>query len=188
MKTRQIAKTLDDLVLLREFIIRGARVPVLKAQFPHIPENPIREMYYSVHGEISKRGLTPYSSLTIIKYLDQILHANTFFSIYRSFGGNDIFNSVDALSLIMAYDQYMSINPEPDKALEFVTAWYIARDLRAKILYVKPCRECGIERLYTAKNSWLNCPFCKIATRGRGRAKRAVTAQNKISVQRPKRT
>jgi len=179
MKTRQIAKSLNDLILINEFIQRGARVPVLKAQFPHIPENPIREMFFSVHGRISRRGLTPDSTLTIIKYLDQILHANTFFSIYRSIGGNEIFHTVNSANFTKAYDQYLSINREDEETLDLTSAWYIARDLRAKILYVKSCHACGIERLYATKDNWLNCPFCKTAARGKGRARRANTLRNK---------
>lgn len=182
MQTRQMIKTLKDLLLIEEFIKRGARVPIVKAQFPHIPENPIRELYFAIHGHISKRGLTPESSLTMNKSHDQILHANTFLTIYKSVGGKEIYQTLNAEVLIEAFDQYKALNMEESNSLSFIAVWYIARDVRSKILDVSYCRKCGVEYLYAlVDDRWHNCPYCKTARRGKGRARRAATKQNKVT-------
>lgn len=186
MQTRQMVKTLKDLLLIEEFIKRGARVPIVKAQFPHIPDNPIRELYFSIHGQISRRGLTPESTLTMNKSHDQVLHANTFLNIYKSVGGKEIYETLNAETIIEAYDQYKALNLEEKGSLGFLAVWYIARDIRSKIIEVKYCRKCGVEHLYALVDPrWHNCPFCRTAKRGKGRARRAATKMNKVAAMAP---
>ena len=185
MQTRQMIKNLGDLLLIEQFIQRGARVPIIKAQFPHIPESPVRELYLAIHGHISKRGLTPLNTLTINKSHDQILQANAFYMVYKSVGGREIFQTLNPETLIEAYDQYKVLNMEADSggdnSLSFIAVWYVARDVRAKIVEVSYCRKCGGDYLYALVDEhWHNCPYCKTARRGKGRARRAATKQNRI--------
>lgn len=179
MRAGPIVKSLKDIMLIQQFIQRGARVPMLRAQFPNIPEAPIREMYYNEHGDTSKRGLTPDSTLSIVKNLNTILHANMFYNIYRAQGGDSIFTTLDASTMLLAYDQYKALDNNSKYHLDFITAWYIARDLRSRILYVRMCKKCGLERLYALHDKWIVCPFCKSVSRGKNRAKRAALKINR---------
>ena len=183
MQTRQMMQTLKELVLIEKYIKRGARVPIVKAQFPNIPEKPIRELYQTINGEVSQKGLTPDSSLTMNKTHDQILHANTFYTIYNSIGGREIFSTINPETLLEAYDQYRNLCVKTESSLPFTTVWYVGRDIRAKILSIKYCRVCGLMHLYSITDDrWHNCPYCKIARRGKGRGRRAESMLKKGKV------
>lgn len=181
MRNGQLVQRYKDLVLIEEFIRRGARVPIIKGMFPHIPDQPIREIYHSIVGQGSRRGLNPDSAISICPRHDQILNANTFFLIYKSLGGNDIFDTTNPETLIEAYDQYVALRTKDNNSLDFIGACYVARDVRARILETRFCRQCGVEHLYAIINeSWHMCPYCRTARRGKGRGKRARREMKKL--------
>lgn len=173
MKTTQIVQHFRDLVLIEEFIRRGARVPIVKGQFPHISDQPIRDLYRDINGRNSKRGLCPDSTISICRRHDQILNANTFYLIYKSLGGNEIFETTNPEILIAAYDQYVEMHSDDEDSLDFVGVYYVARDIKARILDVKFCKQCGVEYLYdTINEHWHMCPYCRTARRGKSRGVR----------------
>ena len=157
-----------------KFIERGCRVPIVKAQFPHIAEVPLRQLYRNIHGNISKRGLTPSSVMAVNKSYTDILHANFYYQIYLGLGGSEVHNTLNAEIALNAYDQYSALNVSETQTITFTQAWYVARDLRSKIIDTKYCRQCNVSYLYNLQSMrWRNCPYCREITQTETRIRRA---------------
>lgn len=150
-------------IIAEAMIQRGARPPIVTSTVDISREN-VRSLWHDIHGTKPPQGLCPFNCLSKIQTHTAVMHANIFYLVYAR-RGQEVMRTADPEHIIAAYDSYFdTITRSDDKpALEFSTAWYIARDLRTLLLEVKYCRQCRLHYLYHPEVSVMQqCPYCRM--------------------------
>lgn len=148
--------------LAEQMIVRGARPPLVISS-TNLPREAIRDMYQSIHGKRPPSGLLPDSSISLLRRTKQVAQASIFFHCYKKIAEGDIFSTMSAQDVLRAHDFYIRITDGHKDALDFSFAWFIARDIRSRIIEAKFCSTCQVDHLYSVRNHLTHqCPFCRI--------------------------
>jgi len=164
MRTKNLAINLAALKVAEEMIRRGARPPLVAAS-TGVPSGVLRDIWSDHHQRRPPHGLLPDNCLGIIRRYKEIIHANLFYLLYYREGQEDVFRHADDQVVLKAHDAYKALvaSMQMQEVLDFTACWYIARDLRSRILEKRYCRTCHINHLYCINQKLMHtCPFCHL--------------------------
>ncbi|MCK9171941.1 MAG: flagellar transcriptional regulator FlhC [Desulfuromonas thiophila] len=160
------SKLASTMVLAEKMVAMGARPPIISSSFDAISPGMARSLWKEIHGTGSPNGLCPNNSLGRLRNNTMALHANMFFLCYAR-RGSHVLKTADPAEIMESYEGYIEAMNRSgfDAALDFQTAWYIARDIRSHILEVKFCRSCRVNYLFEPSMSSLSqCQLCRISS------------------------
>ncbi len=118
----------------------------------------------------NKRSRASRSSKTLMCNQVTKLHASMLMSIYRKYGGEEVFSSIDITALAYAYKTYISIFKREDLSLNMIPndglfeisdAWFLAKELRCREAMFLQCKQCHCTYFSTVhEGRYISCPFC----------------------------
>ncbi|MBW1987543.1 MAG: hypothetical protein JRI50_10045 [Deltaproteobacteria bacterium] len=140
-----------------KMIREGLRPPIVHAA-TGLCRNRLRSLYRAMHGKPASQGRISEYAHNRLKTRSQVIEGTAFYQTYYRLGGEKIFRTLDHNLVIDAYRAYKAIAP---KGIDATTAWYIARDLREKILAPRRCQTCGGTYLHDPRSELMSCcPIC----------------------------
>jgi len=164
VKNIQLWTRLDLWEIAKQMMQRGARPPLVR-ESTRLPIAALRDLWHEIYGVRPPSGLSRDNCLSLLRRKRHVLHANMFMREYHKIAGDDIFRHADDRSIIKAYDTFLSkiTAMEMRPCIDFPTCWYIARDLRSRVLTIKYCRQCDVEHMYSPQSEETHlCPYCDI--------------------------
>lgn len=149
---------IDQFGLARELIARGLRTMPTVSLTGLSPEE-VRGVFRLMKMPLKVYGSTG-SSIHLCPNRMARIRWSLFASIYRAIGGERVQKKVDPHVLISSFDLYESLDIHPEPNL--TSAWIIAHELRASIVHLVGCQNCGLKylRIYGGARISLSCPFC----------------------------
>jgi len=138
-------------------IKEGLRPPIVHAA-TGLCRNRLRYLYRTIHGQAAMQGRVSECAYNQLRTRHQIIEGMAFYRIYQRLGGDRIYQVLDAELIVKAYRAYKAVAAE---CIDITTAWYIARDLRERVLAPRLCPVCNREYLYDPRCDHLSrCPLC----------------------------
>lgn len=158
----KVAEEMENWEVAREMIARGARPPVALAA-TNLSRDALRDLYQNEHNKRPPCGQLRTNSLSYVRRLRHSAHATFFFRCYAAVGKKEIYSTVDPRTVIRAHDLYLKLVGETEEpVVDFTFAWFLARDIRSRIIERKYCPTCQIDYLYSIENENMhNCPCCR---------------------------
>ncbi len=151
-----IAQEVNACNTAMEMIKVGLRTEIVHAA-TGLCRNRLRRMYQEIHGKPAVQGLVSKYAYSRLKSRMQVIEGTGFYHIYYNLAGERIFQGVDPVLFIRAYQTYKGFSR---CSLDGNTAWLIARDLRENVrengLTPRRCQACGREYLYTPRSDLMN--------------------------------
>jgi hypothetical protein len=157
-----IAQEVGDWNVAMRLIYEGLTPPIVHA-VTGLCRNRLRNLYRDIHGKGAVKGRCAKFAYNRLKTRTQVMEGTTYFQVYHNLGGDRIFRALDPDLVLSAYREYKGISG-PNQ-IDFITAWYIARDLRENlgenILTAKHCEVCERKYLYDPRSDLMRrCPLC----------------------------
>jgi Flagellar transcriptional activator (FlhC) len=157
-----IAQEVGEWNVAMQLIAEGLTPPIVHA-VTGLCRIRLRNLYRDIHGKAAVKGRRSKYAYNRLKTRNQVIEGTTYFQMYHGLGGERIFHDLDPDLVLSAYREYKGLSAK--NRIDFVTAWYIARDLRENlgdnILTPRLCQVCDREYLYDPRSDLMTrCPLC----------------------------
>lgn len=153
-----------------ELLSMGFRSPIVVIE-TDLPSSAVRDLAKVIgDGKRASSGPLP-SPNYILNSVNALAEASLFAGLYRSMGGEAIYDSIDIEVLCSAFKMYEELRSfhfghEKIQILDINRAWVIARDLRSSTAWLKHCPEDGYYLIVEKQRVPSGCPWCSLSKVG----------------------
>jgi hypothetical protein len=138
----------------------GARVAYV-TMATGLSKYQVRAWNRIVTGRKASQGPVPYHAASIIRTRIAQARASLLGALAVQAGAMQT-REFDPALIIRAYERYLSLAPDPDRALSINDALVIARDLRNGSAVMEWCDHCQAHYLDMADSHLRDCPICSL--------------------------
>ena len=117
----------------------------------------VRAWHRIVTGRKASQGPVPYHAASIIRTRIAQVRASLFGALAAQAGAMKTREFSPDL-IVQAYERYLSLAPDPDRALSINDALVIVRDLRNGSAVLEWCEHCQVQYLDMADSPLCACP------------------------------
>lgn len=150
---------LSNLNLAHRLVRAGMRLSVI-GHMTGVGVRTLRAWWKEIHGTRPSNGKLPDSVLAFIESREDAAKLAAFACFYRALHGQEFSGD----SLLDACEQFRRVCG----SIDINAAYYAVRDVRARIMRLVRCRECGARYLYDEnhRRHGDRCPFCGTRPKG----------------------